>query len=60
MQYAKKKDPSSQQALSASGIDFLYKLLEVESAKRLNAVDALKHHWFINFTNKTGSTNKKL
>ena len=52
MIHLKKKDPNCKQFLSISGIDFLKKLLEIDYAKRITAKDALKHHWFINFTNK--------
>ncbi|KAL4500629.1 hypothetical protein ABPG72_003053 [Tetrahymena utriculariae] len=55
----KKKDPSSHQHLSVSGIDFLLKLLQKDPDKRPTAAMALNHHWFINFTNKP-TENKKL
>ena len=53
------KDPSSSQPLSASGIDFLLKILEVQPEKRLKTREALQHQWFINFTKKS-TDNKKI
>ncbi|OMJ85502.1 hypothetical protein SteCoe_13192 [Stentor coeruleus] len=32
--------------LSCDGLDFMRKLLEVDSGKRISATDALKHKWF--------------
>ena len=39
----KKKDPSSVQALSVSGIDLLYSLLDKDPNKRITAKKALSH-----------------
>ena len=59
MKNEKKKDPGSKHFLSVSGIDLLFRLLEKDPDKRLNAKNALNHHWFINFTNKP-QENRKL
>ena len=34
--------------ISASGIDFLSRLLEVDPKKRISSKEATNHHWFIN------------
>jgi serine/threonine protein kinase len=61
LQKEKKLNPSkvSNNILSASGIDFLMRLLDINPETRLQAAQALTHHWFINFTTKP-SDNKKL
>ena len=59
MQAAKRKNPSTQTALSASGIDIILRLLEIDPEKRPNAKEAFNHHWFINFT-KQQTHNLKL
>lgn len=50
---------ASNHILSASGIDFLMRLLDVNPETRLQVNQALTHHWFINFTTKP-TDNKKL
>ena len=53
----KKRDPSSEQAVSVSCIDFLQRLIEVDPAQRITAVEGLKHHWFVKLIIK--NQNKK-
>ncbi|EAR90933.1 Serine/Threonine kinase domain protein (macronuclear) [Tetrahymena thermophila SB210] len=60
LQKEKKLNPSktNNHILSASGIDFLMRLLDVNPETRLQASQALTHHWFINFTTKPTDSKK--
>ena len=59
MKTEKKKNPSSKQALSASGIDFFLKLLDKDPNNRPTASQGMNHSWFINFTSKQGKNKNK-
>lgn len=62
LQKEKKLNPNKKLAntppLSASGIDFLMRLLDTNPETRLKVSQALTHHWFINFTSKPAGDKK--